>query len=164
MTKKTTPSPTLHQAAKDGDLATCKLLIERGAKVDAKDRRGRTPLHYAVMFKNSNIHLVRLLLKNGANPNAIPGVGKKRIGYTALHSAVLYENTRLVRLLLDYGATFRTRDHDGMTVIDWAYFLQFKTMYTFFGEEPKSIRVPKFLWETEGVKRINGSKKRIRAF
>lgn len=159
MTKSSSQSSTLHQAAKDGDLATCKLLLERGAKVDAKDKRGRTALHYAVMFKNSNIHVVRLLLKNGANPNAIPGVGKKRIGYTALHSAVLYENTRLVRLLLDFGATCRTRDHDGMTVIDWAYFLQFKAMYKFFGEKPKSICVPKFLWETDGVKRINLSKK-----
>ena len=38
---------TLHEAAKEGDLAQCQKLINNGGAVDARDRWQMTPLHCA---------------------------------------------------------------------------------------------------------------------
>lgn len=52
-----------------GDLNAATFLIAQGARVNAPDRVGRTPLCDALLFEHPNI--VRLLLKSGADP-AVP--------------------------------------------------------------------------------------------
>jgi ankyrin repeat protein len=43
------------------------MLIEHNANVDAKDTWGSTPLHWAIMHRNSDY--ARILLEHNANPN-----------------------------------------------------------------------------------------------
>ena len=40
----------LHNALENGDLATCRALIEHGADVNAKDHMGKTPMYRAVRY------------------------------------------------------------------------------------------------------------------
>jgi TolB-like protein len=60
----------LHQAAANSQVGTAKLLIERGANVNAKAALG-TPLHYAAL--TGQAEMVKLLLDSGADPE--PGTG-----------------------------------------------------------------------------------------
>lgn len=56
----------LHMAARRGTLAIAEALLNAGAKIDARDSNGETPLRRAVNCRKEN--LVRLLLAHGANP------------------------------------------------------------------------------------------------
>ena len=62
----------LHLAVEGGCLQIAKLLLERGATVDATDKVGRTPLH---VCNTSALDLVTLLLEAGANPLQRPQQG-----------------------------------------------------------------------------------------
>ena len=62
----------LHKAAETGKLDACKLLISKGASVDAQDKDGTTPLHEA--SGSGNTEIVELLLKEGATIEAIDAV------------------------------------------------------------------------------------------
>jgi len=55
-------------ASKYGELAIVKLLLEKGADVNAKDNRGYTALSQA--SKYGQLEVAKLLLKKGANVNA----------------------------------------------------------------------------------------------
>ncbi len=57
-----------------GNTAIVKLLLEHGAEVNVRDKKGLTPLHYAAM--EGNLETVKLLLKQGANPNTISQRGE----------------------------------------------------------------------------------------
>jgi hypothetical protein len=49
----------LMEAAFNGHLDVCRLLIDKGAHIEAKDRYGRTPLHFAA--GRGHLEIVRLL-------------------------------------------------------------------------------------------------------
>uniref|UniRef100_A0ABD2VXJ0 Uncharacterized protein n=1 Tax=Trichogramma kaykai TaxID=54128 RepID=A0ABD2VXJ0_9HYME len=55
-------------------------------EVDARDRSGHTPLHYA-LCNGCNKKVIELLLRNGANPNLADGEG-----LTGLHLLCMHEN------------------------------------------------------------------------
>lgn len=61
-----TGSTPLSDAAFQGDLETVKLLLDRGADVNAKNRDGNTPLIVAAFMCRTEV--VQYLLKNGASP------------------------------------------------------------------------------------------------
>ena len=88
----------IHKAARDGDTALVRQLIEKGAAVNLPDLDGITPLHSAA--KNNHVELATLLLKNHADPSILT-----EDGWDALHLATWRENTEMVDLLLGYGAT-----------------------------------------------------------
>ena len=58
----------LHQAAEHGHLETLKLLLVRGAEVDARDRWSWTPLHRAAT--QGGWRVAEVLLQHGADVNA----------------------------------------------------------------------------------------------
>jgi ankyrin repeat protein len=64
----------LHSAAAGNHTGICKMLIEHGANVNAKQQGGFTPLHAAA--QNGNLDLVKLLLENGADKGAETDDGK----------------------------------------------------------------------------------------
>lgn len=98
--------PPLAIAAGQGRLETTRLLLKRGAKVNARDANGATALFYAVRSQNSDI--VTLLLASGADPN----IATNSKG-TPLEKAVIYRETDAVRALLEAGArTDEPRGHE----------------------------------------------------
>jgi ankyrin repeat protein len=89
-------STLLHHAAGFGTLATMKRLVEAGADVNATNRRGSTPLHWAIADEAK----VRFLLDRGANVNT-----KQAEGRTPLYLATtLGSGHAIMRLLLERGA------------------------------------------------------------
>ena len=74
-TKNTTPvtvvklAPTqLNLAISKGDLAKVQQLIEIGVDVNHRDERGKTPLMYAILYKQTEI--VAYLIRKGADYRA----------------------------------------------------------------------------------------------
>ncbi|KAF2475773.1 ankyrin, partial [Lindgomyces ingoldianus] len=75
----------LHYAADHGNLELIKLLISKGAKVDAFDRDSGTPLHRA---SQSGLDTVKLLLQQEGTESCLKVAD--RYGYLPLHNAVAY--------------------------------------------------------------------------
>ena len=100
-------STLLHHAAAFGTLETMTLLIEQGADVNAKNRRGSTPLHWAIHDEAR----VRFLLEGGAAINA-----KQVEGRTPLFlAASLGNGNAILQLLLDRGADPNIATANGLT-------------------------------------------------
>jgi ankyrin repeat protein len=59
----------LHAAAWKDFLDVARLLIEKGAEVDARDEDGGTPLHTAA--EEGSLDVARLLIEHGANTDGI---------------------------------------------------------------------------------------------
>ena len=83
-------------AAREGDLASAKLLIAAGARVNDTDAWGVSATVLAAHAGHGEI--VDLLLETGADPNAAAA------GFSALHIAVMRRNQKMVSALLDHGA------------------------------------------------------------
>jgi ankyrin repeat protein len=77
-----------------GPPAIVDALLRAGAKVDAKDIRGRTALHYAVSTEAQNPEIVQLLLQAGSDPAA-----KDTTGQSAVDWAGKYNHPPVSRLL-----------------------------------------------------------------
>jgi len=98
----------LYIAAKEGHLATVKLLLKKGAAIEAKAEDGCTPLWIATF--NGHTEVVELLLENGA---VIEGKHKDRV--TPLAIAAQHGHVAIVKLLLERGATVDAKDNHGFT-------------------------------------------------
>ena len=87
-------SSSLHQAAADGDIEQVKLLISKGADVNAKDKKENTPLCRAV--KSGKMEVLQLLVEAGADVNAG--------SWSPLCVAVDENNVAIAEYLIAYGA------------------------------------------------------------
>ncbi len=92
----------LHWAAADnknqtGTGSIARLLIKQGARVDARNRGGYTPLHWAA--RRGNIVVVKLLVEHRADVNA-----RDNNGVTPLSMAKEKSQTEVVELLRRHGA------------------------------------------------------------
>jgi len=87
----------LHNAAYTGKLGIAKLLIGRGADVNAMTGTGSTPLHGATLYGHEAV--VRLLVDKGANVNAA-----NQAGYTPLTNASTFGSVPMMKILTDAGA------------------------------------------------------------
>ena len=71
----------IHNVVREGDIAKVEsLLTKKPEKISAKDKDGKTPLHYAAYFDHNDI--AELLIAKGADVKA-----KDREGFTPLHWA-----------------------------------------------------------------------------
>lgn len=85
-------------ACSGGHYEIAALLIARGAAADSNDGAARCPLMCAA--SDGSQELVRMLLRNGCDPNVI----SRESGSSALGYACANDNVDAVRLLLDAGA------------------------------------------------------------
>jgi ankyrin repeat protein len=106
----------LHAAAHRGDLAEMQRLIAAGAKLDARDRRGRTALHVAAFAKQRDA--IRLLANARADLGAL-----ENDRYDAVTIAAVADDEETLRVLLSLGASARliTSRYDGTALIAAAH-------------------------------------------
>jgi ankyrin repeat protein len=90
----------LSRSVLNHELGLAKMLIERGANVNATDKLGMTPLLWAASSDFGDAAMVELLLKAGAKADA-----KNRDGRTALELARAYKHDYLVPALQRAAAT-----------------------------------------------------------
>jgi uncharacterized protein len=118
----------LTRAAKACDVPAAKLLLSRGAKVDAVTSQGLTPLlvvagsNWAITdtrgrFRNEKhcVEMAKMLLDAGANINAVNNNGQ-----SSLHAAARMDMKDLVRVLGERGANLDIKDRSGSTALDIA--------------------------------------------
>jgi ankyrin len=108
-------------AGRAGDIECARLLLAAGAQINETAPDGNTPLLIAAHSGHTDLAI--FLLDHGADPNAAG------IGYTALHSAVLRSDVRLVNALLAHkanpnvrltnGTPIRRTDPDGLLLGEW---------------------------------------------
>jgi hypothetical protein len=89
-----------------------RVLLERGARVDARDGDGVTALYHAVAFGKTN--LVRFLLENGADPGVRMERGMQK-GRTPMHAAAERGSAEIVEALLKFKAPANVVDGEGAT-------------------------------------------------
>ena len=101
----------LHMAARYGHAHIGKLLIRVGARVDAPDCLGATPLQVAACHNHRDlIHVITHLDLGGVNVNS-----KSSNGSTPLHSAAACAAFEVVDHLLDYGANVNAVDESKLS-------------------------------------------------
>uniref|UniRef100_A0A8C3TMZ5 Uncharacterized protein n=1 Tax=Chelydra serpentina TaxID=8475 RepID=A0A8C3TMZ5_CHESE len=93
----------LHIAAANGHVAITEYLINKGAKLDVKDKKGRTPVHRAA--EKGQDDAVKVLLQNRQN---------------FLHVAALKDESNLAQMLLKNGAPVDAKDETGQTALGYA--------------------------------------------
>lgn len=98
-----------------GQPDSARLLLARGADVNAASQNPMkvAPLHAAVAGKNPEV--IDLILSSNANVNA-----KQQQGWTAIHSAAMHGDLALLEKLLARGADPMVKNDDGKTPLDLA--------------------------------------------
>ena len=86
----------LVSAAAEGNAASVKALIERGAEIEVLENDGWTPLTIAA--REGHLEVVKLLLEKGANVNKSEGGG-----HTALFWANRNHHQQVIEYLLSKG-------------------------------------------------------------
>jgi ankyrin repeat protein len=92
----------LHDAAKDGDVARVKQLLDQGSNVSEPNEAGEPALIIASLEGHADI--VTLLLERGADIEV-----RNKGGLTALHAAAYAGNLEVVTLLVAKGAAVNDR-------------------------------------------------------
>ncbi len=108
---------SLCEPVKKGNLPAIKRLLDKNAKVNAKDLNGYTPLMWAARASKNDI--LNLLLSRGANINV-----KDKRGNTPLLLAARYSKSKVVKSLLNrigkrVGGV-NAQDKKGNTPLLWA--------------------------------------------
>ena len=103
----------LHIAVRQGDSATVRFLLQKGANVSKEDDQGITLLETAC--ERGDEAIVRLLLDKGAKPTP------QSLDFDLLlQTAVVGQNQAVVQLLLDTGARPTAQDSYYMSALDYA--------------------------------------------
>ena len=101
----------LHAAATTGDAEQIAVLVEHGAKADARAPDGSTPLHTAARHGQSAA--VAALVEAGANPDF-----RNDDGTTPMHLAASAGDAASIELFAGIGADTEARDARGRTAFD----------------------------------------------
>jgi len=102
----------LLKAAGEGDTAKVQAWLDKGANVNAKDKKGGTALMWAASRYLPHPTIVQALLDKGADVNA-----KGKDGRTALMVAAMAGHPTTVQALLDKGANVNAKKNNGDTAL-----------------------------------------------
>ena len=95
-----------------------RVLLEGGAKIEARDQKGRSPLLAAVQTRRSSVEVVRALIAKGADVNTR---GTAMSGGTPLSwAAGPFNNPEIVAALVAANADVNQANDTGMTPLMWA--------------------------------------------
>ncbi|HEY8667304.1 MAG TPA: ankyrin repeat domain-containing protein [Tepidisphaeraceae bacterium] len=100
----------LIEGSLEGDIERVQNLLTAGADVNARNRRGETPISAAAAW--NHLGIVKLLLKHDADPNLADVAGGSPLMWAALHGSKV-----IVRELLRHGADVNAADKSGNTVL-----------------------------------------------
>jgi len=104
----------LQTATWNGHLAICRLLLDKGAQVEANDGIGFTPLYYAA--HQGHVEIVRLLCDRGADVEA-----RTNNGWRPLHMAACNGHIFVVKELIEeMNAEINARNNNGQTALGLA--------------------------------------------
>ena len=101
-------------AAENGHLDICRLLIDKGAQVTAKNRGGWTPLHCAA--RKGHVEIVCLLCDHGADVEARTINGRRPLHYAAYLGRI----SVVKELIEERNADVNARFFGGTTALGWA--------------------------------------------
>jgi ankyrin repeat protein len=101
----------IHDAAKAGDAAQVKALLDAGTPVDEKDALDKTALNWA--SENNHTEVVQVLVANGADVNTGDFMGQ-----TPLYWATTLGNDGIVEILITAGADVNQQDSQGTRPLD----------------------------------------------
>ena len=105
-------TPGFFRSATVAEVQTC---LETGARVDARDNNGNTPLHWVVRA-GSDLAIITVLLEAGARVSA-----RDKQGDTPLHSAARSSSDpKIIEVLLEAGADVNVWNEDGTTPLHYA--------------------------------------------
>lgn len=123
-------------AAKKGDSATVKKLLQAGCKVNDVQYADSKymPLHFAAMEGHGR--LARMLIAQGAPVDA-----RASGGMSPLFLAAKYGKAGVAKLLLEKGANMFARDDNGFTVLHHAAGSGFKEVVQLLIDKGKATRV-----------------------
>lgn len=113
-----------NQGTRDESESVTKLLIDKGANVNAEDNCGRTPLMVAV--ESYNINVVKILLEKGSSIDTHCKYGK-----SLLHYAVLNPGNEVADLVVKKGASLNETDTSGQNPLEEAINLNNKIIFQF---------------------------------
>jgi quinoprotein dehydrogenase-associated probable ABC transporter substrate-binding protein len=105
----------LHNATIARDSTRIEYLLNRGAKIDARDTEQQTPL--IVAAKGGDLSVMNGLLEYKANPNA-----QDDDGWSAAMHAVRSNEPKVFRLLGKHKANFNLLNKEGLTALAMAVF------------------------------------------
>lgn len=105
---KTTGYTPLTRALYKGNASFAKMLIDKGADVQMKNRDGYPPINYAVEIQDKE--LVEMILLKGADANTM-----NNSKVTPLHIAARNGDTAMISLLIRHKANVNAVDDDGNT-------------------------------------------------
>jgi hypothetical protein len=106
-------SATLHEAARQGNVATIIVCLAAGADVNQTNADGYTPLHFAA--EGGHVEAVHALLDGGAAVDQA-----NQYGVTPLFIAAFHGRVEVIRTLLDRGANINQANARGKTPLDAA--------------------------------------------
>ncbi|KAF5644568.1 multiple ankyrin repeats single kh domain protein [Fusarium sp. NRRL 52700] len=107
----------LHNACATSRVDAAALLIRKGADVNARDNRGKTPFQWASrgFVSKATVDLLSMLVDHGADVNS-----QDYKGLTALHDVDLNIRTDypgIFSLLVDYGADVNSQNYKGFAAL-----------------------------------------------
>jgi ankyrin repeat protein len=96
-----------------------KLLKKNNIRLDILDIEGKTILYGPIKYNNNK--LLEVLLKyNKTNIGITIIDNKDKLGFTALHNSIIFNNFEALKILIEYGSDITLKDNNGENCLEIA--------------------------------------------